>query len=93
MQGGAGGMGHPKFGGVGGRGGRVFVEAKEGKLSWLLVLIRIFNIFVICFLIVTQLKYIARSKAYAEVIEEKDYSVQYYIYPMAKLSVYKSTNT
>lgn len=40
MQGGAGGMGHPKFGGVGGRGGRVFVEAKEGKLSWLLVLIR-----------------------------------------------------
>lgn len=36
MQGGAGGMGQPKFGGVGGRGGRVFVEAKEGKLSWLL---------------------------------------------------------
>jgi GTPase involved in cell partitioning and DNA repair len=30
VQGGAGGMGHPKFGGVGGRGGRVFVEAKEG---------------------------------------------------------------
>ncbi|XP_054287066.1 GTP-binding protein 10-like [Macrosteles quadrilineatus] len=30
VQGGAGGMGHPKYGGVGGRGGRVFVEAKEG---------------------------------------------------------------
>lgn len=36
MQGGAGGMGHPKFGGVGGRGGRVFVEAKEGKLLFLI---------------------------------------------------------
>lgn len=37
VQGGAGGMGQPKFGGVGGRGGRVFVEATEGKLSGLLL--------------------------------------------------------
>ncbi|KAG8297531.1 GTP-binding protein 10 [Homalodisca vitripennis] len=29
VQGGAGGMGHPKFGGVGGRGGRVYVEGVE----------------------------------------------------------------
>jgi len=31
VKGGAGGMGLPKYGGVGGRGGSVVVEAKEGK--------------------------------------------------------------
>lgn len=52
MQGGAGGMGHPKFGGVGGRGGRVFVEAKEGtKLFWLLFLIRNTHVNVLSFFI------------------------------------------
>lgn len=51
MQGGAGGMGHPKFGGVGGRGGRVFVEAKEGKLSWLLFLIRNNHVNVLLFVL------------------------------------------
>lgn len=37
LRGGSGGMGYPRFGGVGGNGGNIYVEAKEGKKTscWL----------------------------------------------------------
>lgn len=37
VRGGSGGMGYPRFGGVGGNGGNIYVEAKEGKKTscWL----------------------------------------------------------
>lgn len=34
VKGGSGGMGYPRFGGVGGNGGNIYVEAKEGKKTF-----------------------------------------------------------
>lgn len=44
VQGGAGGMGHPKYGGIGGRGGNVYIEALKGKYHCILFKLKLKSI-------------------------------------------------